>query len=89
MVRKGLLILAYKQVPKEIADEARRIAINSAQRKKADYTKEEWDEKILMQKIRRETARQTSKVKSRKPKPKKTFWHVPVATAKYRSKFKK
>lgn len=89
VVRKSLLSLAYRQVPKEIADKARRIAINSAQRKKADYTKEEWEEKILMQKIRRETARQTSKVKSRKPKPKKTFWHVPVATAKYRSKFKK
>lgn len=90
VIQKTLIALAHKQVPKEIADEARRIHTNQQEAKRwAALTPEQWEERILMQKIKRETARQTSKVKSRKPKPKKTFWHVPVATAKYRSKFKK
>ena len=90
VIQRNLIALAHKQVPKEIADEARRIHTNQQEAKKrASLTPEQWEEVILMQKIKRETERQTSKIKSRKPKPKKSFWQVSAKTAKHRqSKYK-
>lgn len=93
---KGVNRAINKLYPKNIVKQAKKIETNerarltlakSAALKKVRYKAlKKWREKIEFEKWM-EQHRPT--VKTRKPKPKKTFWHVSKKTEKYRSIYKK
>ena len=93
---KGVMRDINKQFPKEVVEQARKVAVcenikeryrkSLVMRKRYAKTLKRWREKVEFEKWM-EQHRPT--VKTRKPKPKKTFWNVSTKTAKHRqSKYK-
>lgn len=92
----GVMRDINKQFPKEVVEQVKllnrqkaqreELARNTALKKRRKRNLKRWREKVEFEKWM-EQHRPT--VKARKPKPKKTFWHVPKKVAKYRSIYKK
>lgn len=93
---KGVSRAINKLFPKKIVKEAKKIELTKEAVKKYAQSYAMRKRMIAAVKRRREEIefdkwmeQHRPTVKTRKPKPKKTFWHVPKKVAKYRSIYKK